>query len=107
MINVQKDLTVQIKMIYHSRMDIKTYFQTTVPADRKAFADAVGASVDYLYLCARGVRKPGPSLCRRIVGQDPRFTLAELRPDLWGDTFSSQDASDDAQPPVGTSKSVK
>ena len=84
-------------------MDLRTYFKTTKPADRKAFADALGINVDYLYLCSRGTRKPGPDLCKRIVDKDPRFTLAELRPDIWGDGIEAMQASDDAQPPVGGS----
>lgn len=90
-------------MIYDWRVNLKTYFQTTRPAEREAFALAVGASVDYLYLCARGVRRPGPKLCKRIVANDHRFTLADLRPDLWEGDVTGLDASDDTQPPVGTS----
>lgn len=82
-------------------MDLRTFFKTTKPAERKLFADAVGANVDYLYLCSRGTRKPGPDLCKRIVTHDSRFTLAELRPDIWGDGIETYAASDDVQPPVG------
>lgn len=88
-------------MIYHRSMNLRSYFQTTKPAEREAFADAVEASVDYLYLCSRGTRKPGNALCKRIVAHDSRFTLAELRPDIWGNGFDSIAASDDVQPPVG------
>lgn len=84
-------------------MDLRTYFLTTKPVDRKAFADTVEANVDYLYLCSMGKRKPGPALCMRIVAHDPRFTLAELRPDIWGDGVDAAAASDDTQPPVGSS----
>lgn len=65
-------------------MDLRTYFLQTKPVERKAFAEAVDSSVDYLYLCSKGTRNPGPGLCRRIVQHDARFTLAELRPDIWG-----------------------
>jgi len=82
-------------------MNLRTYFQTTKPADREIFARAVGVNVDYLYLCSRGTRKPGPELCKRIVAHDSRFTLAELRPDIWGSAVDSISASDDVQPPVG------
>jgi hypothetical protein len=82
-------------------MDLRTFFQTTKPADREEFASAVGAKVDYLYLCSRGTRKPGPELCKRIVAHDARFTLAELRPDIWGVEIEGYAASDDTQPPVG------
>lgn len=82
-------------------MDLRTYFQTTKPAEREEFANAVGAKVDYLYLCSRGTRKPGPELCKRIVAHDARFTLGELRPDIWGDGIEAIASSDDTQPPVG------
>lgn len=82
-------------------MDLRTYFLNTKPDERKTFADAVEASVDYLYLCSMGRRKPGPELCKRIVAHDPRFTLGELRPDIWGDGVDAAAASDDTQPPVG------
>lgn len=82
-------------------MDLRTYFLQTKPAERKTFAEAIGSSVDYLYLCSMGKRKPGPSLCQRIVKQDSRFTLTDLRPDIWGDGVDSAAASDDVQSPVG------
>lgn len=84
-------------------MDLLTYFKTTKPAEREVFAKAVGANVDYLYLCSRGTRKPGPDLCKRIVAHDSRFTLAELRDDIWGNGIDAMAASDDAQNPAGTS----
>jgi hypothetical protein len=88
-------------------MDLRTYFQTTKPAEREEFASAVGAKVDYLYLCSRGTRKPGTELCKRIVAHDARFTLAELRPDIWGDGIESHAAIDDAQPTTGGSSNRK
>lgn len=84
-------------------MNLRTYFLITKPAERQEFADAVGAKVNYLYNCSIGKRQPGPSLCQRIVAYDPRFTLAELRPDIWGDGVDAASASDDVQPPAGTS----
>lgn len=83
-------------------MNLKTYFQTSKPADRDSFAKQLEVSVGYLYLCARGTRKPSSDLCKRIVKLDSRFTLAELRPDIWGNgVIDSIAASDDVQPPVG------
>jgi hypothetical protein len=82
-------------------MDLRTYFRITKRPDREAFAEAVGAKVNYLYNCSLGKRKPSADLCKRIVAYDSRFTLAELRPDIWGDGLDSMAASDDAQPPVG------
>jgi hypothetical protein len=84
-----------------SRMDLRTYFLTTKRAQREKFAADLGVHVDYLYHCSRGERKPGPELCKRIVALDPRFTLAELRPDIWGNGIENIAASDDVQPPVG------
>ncbi len=103
LINVQKDLLKQIKMIYHRCMNLATYFRITKPAEREDFAKAIGSSVDYLYLCSRGTRRPGPKLCKKIVERDPRFTLPELRPDIWGAPLEAADASDDVQPPTGVS----
>lgn len=82
-------------------MDLRTYFLTTKPDERRALAEKIGRSVEYLYLCTRPGRKPGVKLCKALVDADPRFTLAELRPDLWGDGIESYSATDDAQPPTG------
>lgn len=85
-------------------MDLRTYFLQTKPAERKEFAEKLGVHIDYLYHCSRGERKPGTNLCKLIVELDPRFTLAELRPDIWGNGIESVAARDDAQPnPGGTS----
>lgn len=65
-------------------MDLRTYFKTTKPAERDALARAAGTSSNYLYLCSRGERLPGPALCRRLVKVGGPFTLPELRPDIWG-----------------------
>jgi len=67
-------------------MNLRTFFQTTKPDERDRFAAAVKAKVDYLYVCSLGTRLPGPKLCMRIVAHDSRFTLADLRPDIWGAT---------------------
>lgn len=83
-------------------MNLKTYFQISKPSEREVFAKRLEVSVGYLYLCARGVRKPSSDLCKKLVKEDSRFTLAELRPDIWGNgVIDSAAASDDVQPPVG------
>lgn len=64
-------------------MDLKTYFQITKPAERAALASRCGTSADYLYLAARGNRNVGPGLAKRLVEEEPRLTLHELRPDIW------------------------
>lgn len=89
-------------------MDLRTYFLNTKRAQREEFAAALEVNVDYLYHCSKGRRKPGSELCKRIVALDPRFTLAELRPDIWGDGIDAAAASDDVQPPVGgTTRKIK
>jgi hypothetical protein len=84
-------------------MDLKTYFDTTEPAERRQFAEQLGKSERYLYLCSRGDRRPGSDLCKQIVKLDPRFTLAELRPDIWGDGVDELAATDDTQNNAGGS----
>jgi hypothetical protein len=61
------------------------------PADRTALAKRVGANAVYLYQVAVGFRnkRASPDLCRRLVAAEPRLTLAELRPDIWGDVHGS------------------
>lgn len=71
-------------MIYCLGMDLRTYFKTTDPEERKVLAEAADTSVGYLYLCSRGARQPSPKLCRRLIAVGGPFTLPELRPDLWG-----------------------
>ncbi|WP_036023314.1 hypothetical protein [Paraburkholderia dilworthii] len=88
-------------------MDLRTYFQQTKPAERKAFADKLGVHIDYLYHCSRGERKPGAKLCRLIVELDSRFTLAELRPDIWGNGIDRIAAIDDTQQNAGGTTSRK
>ncbi|MFM0044080.1 hypothetical protein [Paraburkholderia sediminicola] len=83
-------------------MDLRTYFLITKRAQREEFANALEVNVDYLYHCSRGKRKPGSELCKRIVALDSRFTLAELRPDIWGNGIDAMAASDDVQSPVGS-----
>lgn len=65
-------------------MDLKTYFQTTALKEREEFAKTLDVHQGYLYRCSRNERLPGPKLCVRMVELDPRFSLAELRPDIWG-----------------------
>lgn len=61
--------------------------------ERDALADRVGINRKYLYQVATGAidaktgqpRQPSTNLCRRLVVADPRLTLAEMRPDVWGE----------------------
>lgn len=64
-------------------MDLKTYFQITKPAERNALAARCQTSANYLYLAARGDRKVGANLAKKLTEEEPRLTLHELRPDIW------------------------
>lgn len=58
--------------------------------DRKRLAKAVGVCPAYLYQIATGRRKPSPALAKRIAAAtNGAVTLAELRPDVWGDEQNS------------------
>lgn len=67
------------------------------PAERDSLADLVGCSRKYLYQVATGAidfktgraRQPGTDLCRQLVNAEPRLTLAELRPDVWGEPLAA------------------
>lgn len=65
-------------------MNLPTLFKILTPPEREALALACDASSEYLRMCANGWRKPGPELCKRLVAQEPRLTLEDLRPDIWG-----------------------
>lgn len=54
--------------------------------ERAALEKKVGAGSGYFYLIATGKRNPSPELAKRINKVDPRFTLSDLRPDIWGGT---------------------
>lgn len=116
MIDIQKDFARAVFLIYDwlhvepsddAAMNLREYFLETKKAKRRELAEAVGTSDDYLYLCSMGKRKPGTALCIRLVAAEPRFTLAELRPDVWGDGVDAAAASDDVQPPAGSVRKTK
>lgn len=65
-------------------MDLKAYFEATKPKERRALAEQIGTSEEYLRLCANGHRQTGHVLAMKLVAAEPRLTLAELRPDIWG-----------------------
>lgn len=65
-------------------MDLKAYFEATKPKERRVLAATCGTSEEYLRFCANGYRQPGHELARKLVAAEPRLTLAELRPDIWG-----------------------
>ena len=52
--------------------------------ERDALAKRVDSKGIYLYQCGLGIRKPSVELSLKINKADPRFSLPELRPDVWG-----------------------
>lgn len=65
-------------------MDMKNYLKQAAPEARTALAVTVGTSVGYLYLIAGGHRRPGATLCKKLVAAESKLSLCELRPDIWG-----------------------
>ena len=55
------------------------------PQERADIAKKVNKNEVYIYQCSTGFRNPSAKLCRDLVVADPRLTLAELRPDIWGE----------------------
>ena len=58
--------------------------QNATPEEREQLASLVDSTVAYFYQIAGGHKQPGPKLCKRLVSAEPRLTLTELRPDIWG-----------------------
>ncbi|MGR2663659.1 hypothetical protein HA052_11085 [Chromobacterium haemolyticum] len=63
--------------------------------ERLVLAEATSTNEQYLYQCGVGLKNPSPKLCRRIIEADPRFTLPELRPDIWDVNTSVAVSSND------------
>lgn len=70
-------------------MDMKTYLRQSTPEQREALAAAVSSSVGYFYLIGGRHKKPGTNLCQKLVEAEPKLTLYELRPDIWGESSPS------------------
>lgn len=70
-------------------MNLTEYFAATKPAERRKLAEICGTGVLYLDQCKRGVRKVGPKLALRLIAAEPRLTLPELRPDIWGENVET------------------
>lgn len=66
-------------------MDLKDYFEATKPKERRALAALCGTSEEYLRHCSKGTRQVGYPLAMKLAKAEPRLTLAELRPDIWGE----------------------
>lgn len=68
-------------------MNLREAWASMSPERKQAFAKACGTSYTYISQCTGtgpGARQPSVKLCRRMVDADPRLTLEELRPDVWG-----------------------
>ncbi len=67
-------------------MKLNEYLESLTPAEREAFAERTGTTDGYLKQLKCGHRKPSVPLCRRFVeASSDSLTLAELRPDVWGE----------------------
>ena len=67
-------------------MNMRILLRTMTEAEREALAASVGSSVGYLRLIAGGHRRPSTDLSKKLVSAEPRLTLHDLRPDVWGDS---------------------
>ncbi len=65
-------------------MDMRTLLRSMREPERQALAAKVDSSVGYLRLIAGGHRRPSTDLAKKLVEADRRLSLAELRPDVWG-----------------------
>lgn len=66
-------------------MDMKTFLKNAQPEERGRLAELAGTTVGYLYLIGGGHRRPSSKLCKALTAAEPKLTLGELRPDIWGD----------------------
>lgn len=51
---------------------------------REELAKKIGSDEQYIYQLATGRRKGSYEFMQKINEADSRFTLHELRPDIWG-----------------------
>lgn len=68
-------------------MNLREAWASMTPGGKQAFAKACGTSYTYISQCTGsgpGARHLSVKLCRRMIAADPRLTLEELRPDVWG-----------------------
>ena len=65
-------------------MDFATFWDELNPTGKEVFARAVKCSEFYLYLIARGHKKPGPKAAIRIEeASGGKVHRSQLRDDLW------------------------
>jgi len=60
------------------------YYKSLNKETRQAAAEAIGTTTDYLYQICVGQRKASPKLAKRLSAYSG-LTLAEIRPDIWGE----------------------
>lgn len=54
------------------------------PEEKTLAAKRCNVARGYLANVCLGWRQPGPQLAKALVKVNKRFTLAKLRPDIWG-----------------------
>lgn len=77
------------------RMTLKELMKVLTHEEKHSLARRAETDYIYLFQCAGtgpNSRRPSPALAKRLVAADPRLTLAELRPDIWGDEPALADA---------------
>ncbi|WP_455275114.1 YdaS family helix-turn-helix protein [Ralstonia thomasii] len=91
-------------------MDLKTYVSTAGRGTASRLADLLGVSRSYLAQMSSGASPISAERCVAIErATDGAVTRKDLRPNDWHLIWPEladippQDASDDVQPPVGTS----
>lgn len=74
-------------------MNLREWYESFPAGERRKSISDLGFDPDYVYQIATGildsksgrVRQPGIEMCRKLIAADPRLTLQELRPDVWGE----------------------
>lgn len=81
-----KMLANAVRFAKMASMALKHFLNTLTSEQREALAVQAQTSVGYLDQLKGGHRKPGPALARRLVAASRGgLTLADVRPDLWGE----------------------
>ena len=65
-------------------MDLKEYFYTLTPAERKSYARRCKTTVEYLIQLVGGHRRASPALAKTLsLESGEKVPLSKLRPDIW------------------------
>lgn len=71
-------------------MNLVDYLNSLTIAKREAFADRAGTTDAHLAQLKGDHRRPSPEMARKLVAaSNGALTLAELRPDIWGDSSNA------------------